>query len=551
MPTYIIGHKNPDTDAICSALAYADLLRQTSIPDAVAARCGEIPVRTAYALQKAGAPSPQLILDVRPTAGQAGCHHPVFATTEDSIMESFERMRGKGMSSIPVIGLDQKVEGMLSLAKAVNLLLPSADNKKTARVLYSSLARIQKGLGGEFQSSFDIDSDSLFTLMVGALSDEQFTARLGRYLPENLVVVAGDRASIQRAAIDFGVRALILTGENRLSDELQALAQTRRTTVIISPYDTATTTLLVKCSKRISDAIDREFLSFTSQTPIEKVLAEIGESEQTVFPIVDDQSRLIGTLAKSELIDTPRTKVVLVDHNEFSQAVSGVEQAEIVEVIDHHRLGGVTSKSPIRFINEPVGSTCTIIAQLYQRAGLEPSRTVAILLMSGMISDTLNLTSPTTTEVDRQILPWLTKISGLNLETYVEEFFAAGSLLRTATPRQVVEADWKEFKEGDWKFAAAQVEEQSLDDFWKHQEKLQSTLEELCHEKSLDFACLLVTDITRHFSLLVTAGNPTLIANIGYPKMQDHLFELKGVVSRKKQLLPHLTNVISQVKKSA
>lgn len=247
-------------------------------------------------------------------------------------------------------------------------------------------------------------------------------------------------------------------------------------------------------------------------------------------------------------MDVPRAKIVLVDHNEFAQAVTGADEAEILEVIDHHRLSGnLRTKEPVRFINEPVGSTSTIVAMMYRLRNLEPDRATAICLCAGLISDTLNLTSPTTTSTDSEILPWLAGIAGIDVAKFTAEFFSAGSMLRDKPAGAALESDRKEFEENGWKLSISQIEELGLDEFWKQEGALRDALENVVRQRGVHFACLLVTDITRHDSILLTAGSDRVSDAIEYPELKPKVFELKGVVSRKKQLFPYLSRVVAKL----
>ena len=549
MPTYVIGHKNPDTDAICSAIAYADLLRQTGMPEAEAACCGEIGARIAFVLAKAGLPHPRLVLDVRPTAGQI-CHRDVVASrTDDSFLAAFDRMRGRDLRSIPVVDAGNHVTGMLSLFKLVDLLLPNGE--ASTRRVESSLARIARGLGGSFLHEVEAGREEELFLVVAALSTEVFTERLKAYDASKMLVVMGNRPTVQKAAIEFGARAIVLSGGNTLSPELLALAKAKGVSVLASPSDTATTTLLIRCSKAITHAAEADFLSFPENATVDHLVKAIDGSHQSLFPVVDEQRQLVGVFSKSELVDPPRTRLILVDHNEWNQAVNGAQEAEIVEVIDHHRLGGgLSSRQPIRFINEPVGSTCTIVARAFRQAGIVPSPAIALALAAGIISDTLFLTSPTTTPLEHETIAWLQTLVQVDLRKFADEFFAAGSVLVNTPPEQAIRADCKEYDEAGYKIAVAQIEEQSLDNFWKQKEPLAKALADMRRTQNLDFVCLLVTDIGTHNSVLLTDGKPAILDHIDYPKLEPGLFELIGIVSRKKQLLPHIATILGHAAKA-
>jgi manganese-dependent inorganic pyrophosphatase len=551
MPTYVIGHKNPDTDAICSALGYADLLRRTGMPEAEAARCGELNARTTFALGEAGQAAPRLVMDVRPTAGQMARRDVISADVDDSFREAFDRMRGAGLRTLPVLDGDRQVVGMLSLQKMVDLLLPDTGRKGEARVVDTNLRRIAQGVDGEILHAVALDDEQPYLMTVGAMRAVDFAKRLTDYPRERIVLVVGNRPSIQEPAIDYGVRAIVVSGGYGMEEGLLARARERGVTVICSPHDTASTTILIKCSKRVTHAVQRDFVWFDAQAPVEKIRAEVAATSLTLFPVLDEDGRLSGVFSKSDLVDPPLTRLILVDHNEFGQAVNGVEQAEILEVLDHHRLGGnLVTREPIRFINEPLGSTCSIVAKLFRQRGLVPEPGIALCLATGIIADTLHLTSPTTTPEDREILAWLGECTGRDLKAYADAFFSAGSVLQVQAAEDVTRGDCKEFVEQGWKFAIAQVEELGLERFWDRKEELRAALEGLRRERGLDFACLFITDISRHTSVMLACGDPRVVEAVDYPRLEPGLFELEGVVSRKKQLLPHFISLLRGLPRS-
>jgi manganese-dependent inorganic pyrophosphatase len=548
MPLYIFGHRNPDTDAICSAIAYAEFLRQTGQPQAVPARCGEVSVRTAYALEQAGVDHPQLIMDVRPTAADVCRREVISARLEENLLGPYRRLRANELRSMPVLTPEGTVAGMLSLTKMLHTLMPEGDDAVSARQITTSLQRICAVLEGRFQFCHEAQSELNLVITVAAFSLEAFRERITTYKPEKLVVILGDRVDVQQAAIEYGVHCLIVTGGHTVSEEMLELAERHKVAVLGSPHDTATTTLLIKFARKLETAMRKKFISFAENTPLRQVMVTVRESSQTLFPVVNAKGWLTGVLSKSDFVSPPARKLVLVDHNEFTQAVAGASEAEIVEVIDHHKLGGgLSTRHPIRFINEPLGSTCTIVARMYRDRGMTPSPAIAMCMAAGMISDTLLLTSPTTTEVDKEIFEWLQEIAGRDLREFAANFFAAGSLLQNSPLEEVVRADCKEYEEEGWRIGVAQVEEQGLDYFWEKEDALRDALDEMRKEKGLDFAALLITDITRHYSLLLVAGDERIIAKIDYPRFNETLFELVDVVSRKKQLLPHLIWLLSKV----
>ncbi len=551
MPVYVIGHRNPDTDAICSAIGYAEFLRESGRPiDAVPARCGEISERTAFALQKAGIPVPRLVLDVRLNIGSVCQRKVVSATQDESLYDAINRLRQHNLRGMPILDKQGSVLGLLSIQKALDMLLPGPGNVAQARIVETSLARIASVLGGTFQNRANVDREAPYILTVAALSEERFAKRLATYAPRDLVVVTGDRPNIHSAAIEHRVSCLIITGDNRLNDGMLRRAHQSEVNVLLSPHDTATTTLLVKCARRIDFAITREFVAFPEKLTVREAARRMLSTQQALFPVMDEENNLIGVLSRSDLVNPAPTHLILVDHNELSQAVSGAAECEILEVIDHHRIGGgLISSAPIRFINEPVGSTCTIVARTWKENGLTPPPGIALCLAAGLISDTLNLKSPTTTALDREMHEWLSNLVHCPLHEFARDFFTTGSPLHAHSPDEVVRADLKEYSSNGWQFAVAQVEEVELHRFWKVKEDLRDALVRLNAEKGMHFSCLLVTNITTQDSVLLAAGLEQIIEAIAFPPLDRALFELKGIVSRKKQLLPYLMRLIEEMHK--
>ncbi len=544
MPCYVFGHRNPDTDAICSALAYADFLRRTTRPDAIAACCGPPNQRTEFALRKAKLQPPRIIMDVRPEVEDVCRRDVVVARDSDVFDEVYQRMNQHELRAIPVLDDADQLVGLVTLLDLLELVFQGGVDPVESRQIKSNLAKITSVLGGTFQHCVDPQREDDLVVTVGAMSAGGFTERLKKFPAHRLLVVSGDRPTIQLPALEMGVRALVITGGYELSSGLLQLAQARGVAVIISPYDTATTTMRIKAARAIKDCIDRDFVSIPAKLPVAAARHQIYRSPQTVFPVVDN-GRLVGVLSKSDLVNPPKPELVLVDHNELSQAVPGAEEAEIIEVLDHHRLGGsLKSTNPIRFQMEPVGSTCTLVARLFRQHNLEPTPGIALCMASGMISDTLYLRSPTTTDVDRETLEWLQGFCKVDLQAYANDFFNIGSALRSCTPEQVVREDCKEFEESGRRFSISQIEEIGFDLFWQRKHELAAALDQLAKQNNLEFSALLVTDISSNGSLLLMNHEPQGWEDMNYPELEDNLYKLDDVVSRKKQLLPLISSLL-------
>ena len=547
MPVYVVGHKNPDTDSICAAIGYADLLRRTHYPDAVAAACGAANLRTEFVLEKAGLDHPQILMDVRPTARQISRRNVIYARQEEPFMEVYRRMLQYRLKSIPVIDSDSRMLGMVPLHRLMGLILPDQHHLGKHRCVNTSLNRIRQVLGGEFQHKRDAADTSELNVMVGAMNAKGFVEHMKKFAPEQLIIVVGDRPTVQEPAIEYGVRCLIVTGGYKVPEELMEKAIAKGISVLSCPHDTAMTTLLIKGANSIAEAIETDHLTIKEYTHLHEIRERVKNVSQDLFPVLDEDDKLTGVFAKSDLVAPEPAKLVLVDHNELSQAVNGADEAHILEVIDHHRVGGsLITREPIRFHNEPVGSSCTIIARMFRLHALIPDPGIALCLASGIISDTLYLQSPTTTNVDREILAWLETYTGVDLKAYSQEFFAVGSAMTNLSPEAILSSDRKLYDHDGWSIAVSQVEELGLDTFWKREEELRQALADYVKHAHVHFACLLITDITKQSSILLTEGADVISDAIEYPSPERDLFELQGVVSRKKQLLPQLMYILGK-----
>ena len=545
MSLFVFGHRNPDTDAICSAIAYADLIRQTGQPDALAACCGAPNKRTEYVLNTAGIAAPKIIMDVRPEVEDICRKETITASFGDAFFEAYRRMQEWDLRAIPVVDTERHVVGVLSVLDLMELLFRDEGDPIKSRTVTTNLKKITNALGGSFQHEVDSERSDELLVMVGAMSSDGFRARMQQFDKDRILVVCGDRPTIQLPAIEQGVRGLVITGGFDLSPGLAELARARGVSVLLSPFDTVNTTTRIRSSQFIDPAVDRQVVTLPTKMRVSEARAIVERSKQPVFPVVGDDGLLAGISFKSDVINPPRPRLVLVDHNELTQAVAGIEEADVIEVLDHHRLGGgLKSSQPIRFVNEPVGSTCTLVARQYRDAGIEPTHAISLCMASGIISDTLFLKSPTTTEVDRTILEWLRQRCSIDLDEFAQTFFEIGSALRTSTPDGVVQEDCKEFIERGVRFSISQIEETGFDLFWERKDELLTALVEYSMQHKLDFSALLVTDVVSNGSLLLLSRETEAWEEINYPRIDPGLYALKNVVSRKKQLLPLVTQLI-------
>jgi len=543
MQTIVIGHKNPDMDSICAAVGYAELKRLTGHTGVVAARAGNTNERIDYVLHKFGVEAPMLITDLSPRVSDVMEEEVISITADSSIYEAIQLIERKQMRGVPVIDGQCRCLGLLSAFKVLHHLVPEREEASSARLVTASLEEIFHTFAGRMILGEPPTEERDYLLLVGAMAEESFKKRLARYEGRQVVVIVGDREEIQLAAIRGGAVAVVVTGDTPMNAQVREAATKRGITMATSPHDTATTVLLARGAVRVGRKLDSEFMSFAPDTLLASAREEASSSSQFIFPVIDE-GRLVGILSKSDFLKTAPRQLILVDHNELSQAVSGADEVPIVEVIDHHRLGGFSTDLPILFWNNPLGSTSSIVAMCFEQHGVPIPKPVAGLLMAGLISDTLNLTSPTATPVDKRILARLAEITGVDPARLAEEIFSVGSPLLTMSAKQAISADCKEYEEGGVRFSVAQIEELSFTHFDKKEAVLTEALEAHCRAGRYLFSALLVTDINTQTSNLLVCGSEAFLHRIDFPRRAPHRWLLEGVVSRKKQLLPYLLDCL-------
>jgi manganese-dependent inorganic pyrophosphatase len=552
-PFYVIGHKNPDTDAICSALGYAALLRAVGEePHATAARCGEISQRTKWVLQRAGLDAPVLLTDVRMNAGMI-CHRKVIkVSVTDTFLTAYRRMLAAEIRCVPVEDDEGNLCGILRYFDLLKLLLPADTEGLSVRTIHVSLTKLADTLQAESLGAMlpspEFEEDLI--LLVGASSQSTVERRLKAAVADNNVgkflVICGDRPIVQRYAIDHGARALLVTGDNVVSAEILTYAARKGVVVLRCHQDTASASTLIRCSRTVRHVMEKNFINLTTTEPVSRLRKSLAAVDQDLFPVLDHAGgKMIGVIAKSDLVDPPRMRIALVDHNEYAQAVNGVEEAEITEVIDHHRLAGdLVSREPIRYLNEPVGSTCTLVGRKFFHRGLMPAPSVAMCLCAGIVSDTLCLTSPTTTLLDREMLTWLSGVAGVDPQKFTDEFFAVGSLIANGSTDEILNADRKSFNEMGLSISISQVEERDLVGFAARRVELEIALQKLFEHDHYDLAVLAVTDVALHHSMILAIGKEPVLNNFPFERIDERLFHAPGVVSRKRQIFPAVCEAI-------
>lgn len=549
-PIYVIGHKNPDADSICSAIAYAAFKTQRGDAGYVAARCGNTNARIDTILQRFNQPLPLYLSDVSPRVHDLMISDVVAVTDTATCSEALEMMDRHGVSVLPVTTETRQVTGTVSLAQMGSFFVPHVNEPRKMRQVRTSLSRIVRSLQATVLHAVDAGRLEELHVRIGAMDVRTFwtISEREKLPPAQSIIIVGDRRDVQVRAIEIGIRALIISGGLPMDPDVLALARARQVSVISSPHDTATTAWVVRTASTLDRVIDRDFAQVNSEVRLTEVRKRFGPASPHALMVTDEAGVLLGILTKSDLLKPVGTRLVLVDHNEVTQAVNGADQVTITEIIDHHRLGSLNTPQPILFINEPVGSTCTIVADLFRREGLVPSPDLAGIMMSGLVSDTLHLNSPTTTPKDGAVLAWLAQIAGIDSRQLADLIFSSGSVILANPPDKVVRSDFKIYDEEGVRFSVSQVEELGFGNFWQHAKAIAQALQELRNEERLAFACLLVTDINTQNSLLLAKGDAGFINRISYPHVEkDEIFDLPGIVSRKKQLIPYLGSLLREM----
>ena len=549
-PTYVIGHRNPDTDAICSAIAYAAFKEARQETGYVAARCGNSNARIDAILGRFSTPLPLYLSDVSPRVHDLMAEDPFSVTVDATCAEALQLLDEHHITVLAVVSDQNQVVGSVTMAQLGHFFIPRLDEPRAMRQVRTSLARIASSLKASVLHLVDEDRIEALFVRIGAMDIGTFwkISEKDNIPAENSVIILGDRTDVQHRAIELGIRALIISGNLPVDPAIVGLAKKRGVSIIVSPHDTATTAWFVRTASTIKGLVNREFTALNADTRVADIRKKFAQGAPHAMMVTSEDGTLQGILTKTDLLKPVPTRLVLVDHNELTQAVPGADEVTITEIIDHHRLGPMATPQPILFINEPVGSTCTIVADLFRRHHLKPSTNLAGLMMSGLISDTLLLKSPTSTPKDAEVLKWLESHADIKAAALAELIFSSGSVILATTPDKVVRSDFKTYDEDGVRFAVSQVEELGFDNFWQHAKALLKALGDLRTDEKLAFACLLVTDINTQNSLMLVKGDPEFIRRISYAHVEkDEIFDLPGVVSRKKQIIPYLTGLLKEM----
>ena len=533
-PVYVIGHRNPDTDSICSAIAYAHLKNALG-EHVVPARAGKINAETRHVLNFFNIQPPQLILDMYPRAKDVMHEKIVTIHPSDTLRTLGQLIKQHNVKSIAVVTDDGSLVGIVTvgdLAERYVNELGIQDFRETG-VDYAGILRCLQGTlvcGGDL-------SDRIEGSVKIAASRSETVVEM---IKAGDIVLVGNRTNVQLTCIEVGVACLIVTSDFEVEAEVERAARAAGTYIIRAPYDTYTCARLINQSIPVRKVMKQQVTSFKPDDMVADIKNVIIRTGYRNYPVVQN-GKMIGLIDRDRLIMPERNQIILVDHNERSQAVEGIEEVKIVEIVDHHRLGGLETSEPIFIRHEPVGSTATIVANMHWHRNVTIPKTIAGLLLAAIISDTVLFKSPTATDKDRNTAHKLAAIAELDIEQFGMAMLKAGSIIDKLTPADIIATDLKEFQIGEYYMSISQISVMSPEGVLQQSKQVRAALQVLCEKEQYNMAILLITGILDGATYLLYFGQPSgLIAAAFGKSQQDDIWYLPGVLSRKKQVVPPL-----------
>ena len=542
---WVVGHKNPDTDSICAAISYAYLKNQSGDKKTyVAKRAGAVNEETRYVLERFGVEEPPLVsyagaqikdINIRKTAG---------VSNQISLKRAWELMKKLEVVTLPVTNQFGKLEGVIVTKDIATSYMDVLDNcvLSKARTQYTTIAET---IDGEVYAGNE-HAHFVRGKVVIATSNPEYMAD---YIEDDDLVILGDREEAQMQAIRSNASCIIIGGGLEVAEEVKKLAEKRDCVIITTPFDTFSVARLINQSMPIKQYMTRrELVTFDIDDYVDDVKDVMSRVRHRDFPVLGSNGNYVGMISRRNLMNMQKKQIILVDHNEKSQAVDGIGEAEILEIIDHHRLGSLETVSPVYFRNQPLGCTSTIIYQMYQEQRVEIPKEIAGLLLSAIISDTLMFRSPTCTPLDKSVAKRLAEIADVDIEDHAKKMFRAGSDFKNKTTEEIFYQDFKIFHTEDCDFGVAQISAMSGEELEQIGEQLRPFLPQVLGEKRLNMVYVMLTDILEESSKIIFAGEDAgkILAH-AFKKQEDaDGIRLDGIISRKKQMIPTLMNEMSE-----
>ena len=542
----VIGHRNPDTDSICSAIAYAELKNRTSTLVCEPRRAGKMNQETEFVLKKFGVTPPRMCTDVNPKIRDVDYREMPGIPGSTSLRRAWKIMRDQQIDTLSITSADNELEGIITVKDLATANMDVFDTAVLAKSR-TSYKNILETLNG--------------TMVVGNADAVCTTGhiKIGTATPELLessvekgdIVILSNRYESQLCAIEKEASLLIICNGAKVGRTIQRIADETGVAIMTTPVDTYAAGKLISQCAPISYYMTRDnILKFTLVTPVADVLRVMAKVRHRYFPILDEEGKYCGMVSRRNVIALRKRRIILVDHNEATQAVEGFDQAEILEIIDHHRIGSLETSGPVYFRNQPVGCTATIITQMYDENGVEIRPQIAGLLLAAILSDTLVFRSPTCTPVDVSTAHRLAKIAGVEIDAFASEMFEAGEKLDGKTPEEVFLQDFKVFMCGDVRFGVAQGSYMTRKNLKAAQQLLTPYLPEACGKQNVEDLYMLLTDVPKEESVVICTGrHADEMLRSGFEKEpeEDGSWVLPGVVSRKKQFIPALMSAYQEL----
>ena len=542
----VIGHRNPDTDSICSAIAYAELKNRTSTLVCEPRRAGKMNQETEFVLKKFGVTPPRMCTDVNPKIRDVDYREMPGIPGSTSLRRAWEIMRDQQIDTLSITSADNELEGIITVKDLATANMDVFDTAVLAKSR-TSYKNILETLNG--------------TMVVGNADAVCTTGhiKIGTATPELLessvekgdIVILSNRYESQLCAIEKEASLIIICNGAKVGRTIQRIADETGVAIMTTPVDTYAAGKLISQCAPISYYMTRDdILKFTLVTPVADVLRVMAKVRHRYFPILDEDGKYCGMVSRRNVIALRKRRIILVDHNEATQAVEGFDQAEILEIIDHHRIGSLETSGPVYFRNQPVGCTATIITQMYDENGMDIPPQIAGLLLAAILSDTLAFRSPTCTPVDENTAKRLAKIAGVDIEEFSTEMFEAGEKLDGKTPEEVFLQDFKVFMCGDIRFGVAQGSYMTRKNLQAAQALLQPYLEEARNKQNVEDLYMLLTDVPKEESVVICTGRYAAeVLSNGFETRPaaDGSWTLPGVVSRKKQFIPAMMSAYQEL----
>ena len=542
----VIGHRNPDTDSICSAIAYAELKNRTSTLVCEPRRAGKMNQETEFVLKKFGVTPPRMCTDVNPKIRDVDYREMPGIPGSTSLRRAWKIMRDQQIDTLSITSADNELEGIITVKDLATANMDVFDTAVLAKSR-TSYKNILETLNG--------------TMVVGNADAVCTTGhiKIGTATPELLessvekgdIVILSNRYESQLCAIEKEASLLIICNGAKVGRTIQRIADETGVAIMTTPVDTYAAGKLISQCAPISYYMTRDnILKFTLVTPVADVLRVMAKVRHRYFPILDEEGKYCGMVSRRNVIALRKRRIILVDHNEATQAVEGFDQAEILEIIDHHRIGSLETSGPVYFRNQPVGCTATIITQMYDENGVDIPPQIAGLLLAAILSDTLAFRSPTCTPVDENAAKRLAKIAGVDIEEFSTEMFEAGEKLDGKTPEEVFLQDFKVFMCGDIRFGVAQGSYMTRKNLTAAEALLKPYLEEARNKQNVEDIYMLLTDVPKEESVVICNGRYAAeVLSDGFETQPaaDASWTLPGVVSRKKQFIPALMTAYQEL----